>query len=73
MMAETKKPTERYIHIDVYNFPLQEWVDPKQVTLEHIITHLKLSHTSNKALGWVFHNIHTGRIMGEYGYTFMHR
>ena len=34
---------------------------------------MNLDDTYTKALGWVLHNRHTGRVMGEYGSTFMYR
>ena len=73
MMENSNKPTESARQIDVHNFALQYWIELKQVILEHIRTYLTLAHTYTKALLWFLHNRHTGRIMGEYGYTFMHR
>ena len=72
IIANHKKQTYRDIKIDVQNFPLQEWVEIKQLFLEHIIINLNLSDTSTKDLLWVLHNRHTETIMGEYGSTFMH-
>ena len=33
IMANSKKPTERAKHIDVYHFFIHEWVELKQVIL----------------------------------------
>ena len=50
IMQKSKKPKGRSIHIDVQHSLLQEWVDQKQVILEHITTHLNLADTSTKAI-----------------------
>ena len=73
MLENSKKPTYRNRHIGVQNFSLQEWVELEQVILEHIITHPTLANTYTKAIGWVLHNIHTGKIMGEEEDRFAHR
>ena len=73
MMEKYKKSTYRARHMDVQNFSLQEWIELKQVILEHIRTHLNVADTSTKAIVWSPHNVHTQRMMGGYGSTFMHR
>ena len=71
-MASSKKPTYRARHIDMQHFALQEWVELKQVILEHIRTHLDLDDNSTNYIGWVLHIRHTRIIMGEYESTCMH-
>ena len=71
MMENSRKPTEKDVHIDVKHFSIQEWVELKQLIIEHIIIHLNLADTYIKDIVWVFHNRNTDKILGEYRSTFM--
>ena len=72
MTENHKKQTKMFRHADSRHFSLQEWVELTQVIVWDIRTKLNLANTSTKALGWVLHNRHTGRMMGEYESTFMY-
>jgi hypothetical protein len=67
MMANAKRPTERSRHVDIQHFALQEWVQKKEVVLEHVRGTLNPSDALTKALGWILHHRHCSRVMGMMG------
>ena len=67
LIANANKMTERARHVDIQYMAIQEWVERKQVKLDHIPGIINPSDALTKNLGWVLHWRYATRIMGYYG------
>ena len=67
LIANANKMTERARHVDIQYMAIQEWVERKQVKLDHIPGIINPSDALTKNLGWVLHWRHATRMMGYCG------
>ena len=54
-MVNTKKPTERYRHICIRYFALQDWKSQGDIVMYHIPGVINPADAITNALGWVLH------------------
>jgi hypothetical protein len=58
MMANVKRLTKRIRYVDTQQFALQEWMQKKEVVLEHARGTLHPSDALTRPLGWILHHQH---------------
>jgi len=64
-VINARAPTERSRHIDIQHFATQDWKESGAIVMEFISGVINPSDDLTKPLGWVLHDRHARRIIGQ--------